>query len=140
MNLNLNIYGLEDLGNKLNLYKKETGFDFLFIPLQLNTDIKVYNLILEKLFHQENFFNDSKIIKEVNNNIDILYCIFANFHFSRYHISAYFSSPEHNNSMVFPGSSSSPSQASVSHAQAGSYPSAPVSSAEGQACLFQTMG
>ena len=97
MNLNLNIYGLEDLGNKLNLYKKETGFDFLFIPLQLNTDIKVYNLILEKLFHQENFFNDSKIIKEVNNNIDILYCIFANFHFSRYHISAYFSSPEHNN-------------------------------------------
>ena len=97
MNLNLNIYGLEDLGNRLNLYKKEAGFDFLFIPLQLNTDIKVYNLILEKLFHQENFFNDSKIIKEVNNNIDILYCIFANFHFSRYHISAYFSSPEHNN-------------------------------------------
>ena len=97
MNLNLNIYGLEDLGNKLNLYKKETGFDFLFIPLQLNTDIKVYNLILEKLFHQENFFNDTKIIREINNNIDILYCIFANFHFSRYHISAYFSSPEHNN-------------------------------------------
>ena len=96
-NLNLKVYGLDDLGKELYLSGKDYGFDFLLIPLQLNTDINVYNSILRKFFHQENLFNDSKISEEANNNIDILFCLFSNFHFSRYYISEYFSCPEYNN-------------------------------------------
>ena len=90
--LNLKKYYLYDsFEKKINLKGKLFGFDFMFIPLKLNTDNKTYNSILNKFFHQKKyFFEDEEIIEQINNNYDILFCLFANFHFSFYYNEDYF--------------------------------------------------
>ena len=74
----------EDIEQKIN---KFYGFDFLFIPLQLNTQEEIYNSILTKFFQQKQIFeitSDDEINKIINYNVDILYCMLVNFHFSNY--------------------------------------------------------
>ena len=77
-NLQLNKYCLEDLRNKLDTFKieKEFGFDFMFIPVQLDTDNNAYNSIIEKFFNSQKLFDDKKLIDNINNNVDIFYCLF----------------------------------------------------------------
>ena len=96
-NLDLNKYYLkESFENKLNSNVKNFGFDFMFIPLQLNTDTRIYNSILDKFFHQKKyFFEDKEIIEQIKNNFDISFCLFANFHFSYYYNEVYFRTTEY---------------------------------------------
>ncbi len=88
-------YHIDDLKNRLNSNGKDFGFDFLFIPLQLNTDNNVYNSIVKKFFKSREIFDDIEIKEEIKNNIDILYCLLANFQFSRYYNKNYFSLTEY---------------------------------------------
>ena len=96
-NLNSSRYSIKDLEEKLGSNKKEFGFDYMFIPIQLNTDINIYNSIIGKFFNEQEIFNDKTLIKEINDNVDILYCLFANFQFSHYYNKTYFASPEYTN-------------------------------------------
>jgi hypothetical protein len=94
-NLSLNRYCLDDLEKNLD---SNFGFDFLFIPLQLNTSDEAYKSILERFFKNQNIFKNDEIIEKINNNIDILFCLFVNFDFSHYYNSNnYFETKEHQN-------------------------------------------
>ena len=88
---------LNEFESKLYLNDKNFGFYSIFIPLQLNTNKELYNSIIIKFFNSKNILDDEEIKKEMNNNIDILFCFFANFHFSNYCHKNYFYSLEYNN-------------------------------------------
>ena len=94
-NLLLNKFCVEDLREKLNSNNKEFGFDFMFIPLQFKTSDEAYNSILKQFFNNNRIFENKAIIEEMNNNIDILFCLFANFHFSHYYNNIYFTTEEY---------------------------------------------
>ena len=93
-NLSLNRYCINDLVNNLD---SNYGFDFLFIPLQLNTSDEAYKSILELFFKNKNIFENNEIIEKINNNIDILFCLFVNFDFSHYYNNNCFQNKEHEN-------------------------------------------
>ena len=94
-NLSLNRYCLDSLENNL---VSNFGFDFILIPLQLNTSDEAYKSILEQFFKNQNIFKNDEIIEKINNNIDILFCLFVNFDFSHYYNSNnYFETKEHQN-------------------------------------------
>ena len=67
----------------------------MFLPIQLETDINTYKSILGKFFNDTKIFEDNNILKEINNNVDILFCLFTNFHFSYYYSKEYFKSNEY---------------------------------------------
>ena len=71
-NFDLNKYWVDDLKQYLNA--KEFGFDYMFIPIQLDTDIKIYKSIVDKFFNEKKIFSDKNIINGINGNVDILYC------------------------------------------------------------------
>ena len=95
--LDLSKFWINDFKDKLDSIEKEFGFDYMLLPIQLDTNINIYNSIIQKFFNKQNIFNDKNIIKEINNNVDILYCLFANFHFSYFYNKNYFFSQEYDN-------------------------------------------
>ena len=96
-NFDLSKYLINDLKPYLESNEKEFGFDYMFIPIQLDTDINIYNSIVDKFFNEKKIFSDKNIINEINGNVDILYCLFTNFHFSHYYNKDYFNMDEYNN-------------------------------------------
>ena len=94
-NLDLKQYCIEDFRPKLESNDKEYGFDYLFMPLQLNTNDESYNSIITKFFDYNKILENEDIKEEMNNNIDMLFCFFVNFDFSRYYNSTFFDSPEY---------------------------------------------
>ena len=94
-NLDLNKYKIDDLKSKLDSNTKGFAFDYMFLPIQLETDINTYKSILGKFFNDTKIFEDNNILKEINNNVDILFCLFTNFHFSYYYSKEYFKSNEY---------------------------------------------
>ena len=76
------------------------GFDFQFIPLRLNTQEEMYNSILTKFFRVKQLMeitSDNEIYEIISSNVDILYCLLANFLFSNYSDKDYFGLDDYKN-------------------------------------------
>ena len=85
------------IGPRIN---KSYGFDFLFIPLRLDTQEEIYNSILKKFFQDKQIFeitSDNEINEIIKYNVDIFYCMLANFDFSNYSDKGYFGLDDYKN-------------------------------------------
>ena len=98
--LDLNQFRMNDknVKDKLNMdNNKNYGFDFLLIPIKGNLDDNQFMYIIQKLYQLKptELPSESDISSSFNTNLDILFCIMVNFHFSLYYDSEYFKSDEY---------------------------------------------
>ena len=85
---NIEIHQIEINNIHNNDLNKKFGFDYLFIPVKENNNCyelikKRFSEILSDKYNiTEAILADNEIKEVIENNIDILFCIMANFHFS----------------------------------------------------------
>ena len=85
--------------DKMNIKKKEYGFDYLILPFNEN-DIKQYNEISSKILRSiknTKLNNDIDAVDDINNNsIDVLYCLISNLFLSKLSSEEYIREEEYN--------------------------------------------
>ena len=106
LNLKLNALHIDDSKIKEKIYienYKNYGLNSLLIPIKSNEDNKTYKIIILKIFQLKSMeiIIDQEINQAINNNIDLLFCVIANFHFSFYYDKDYFNTNEYNEIQIW---------------------------------------
>lgn len=88
----------KEVHDKMNIKKKEYGFDYLILPFN-EKDIKEYKKISEKIIYSiknNKLSNDIDVVDVINNNsIDVLYCLISNLFLSKLSLEEYIREEEY---------------------------------------------